>query len=874
MTAQPQTSKAPTADAHTPMMRQYLSIKAHYPQALLLYRMGDFYELFFDDAHKAAALLDITLTARGRSAGQPIPMAGVPCHSAESYIARLVRAGESVALCEQVGEPGQGKGPMTREVVRVITPGTLSDEAFLAEDQHSLLVAVLGIAPGPYGLASLEISSGRLVVQGLADAPALQAALHRLRPAEVLVPDERFDQALVADMSGVRERPAFEFDAQTSERMLCKQFNTQHLSGFGCDDIPLALAAAGCLLAYAQTTQQRALTHIRSIVREDDAQTLVMDAATRRNLELTENLRAERRYSLLWAVDRCQTAMGARLLQRWLHRPLRDHARLRQRYQALDALLQHSAWEALQPHLAAIGDIERIVTRIALGSARPRDLLKLRDSLAVLPALRQALPHSELLQQLQQQIAEFPQLHALLSRALVDNPPVVIRDGGVLACGYDEQLDQLRSFSDNADDYLLQLEQRERSASGLANLKVGYNRVHGYYIELPKAQAKQAPAQYQRRQTLKHAERFITDELKQFEDQALSAKSRALAREKLLYEQLLVQIAQSLVALQDCAAALAQLDVLTGFAQCAQHQHYCMPHLVDQPVLSIEAGRHPVVEQTIEGGFVANDLHLDDQRKMLMITGPNMGGKSTYMRQSAAIVILAHIGCYVPAKACTLGPIDRVFTRMGSSDDLAGGRSTFMVEMTETATILHHATAHSLVLMDEVGRGTSTYDGLSLAWACAAHLAQHCGAYTLFATHYFELTQLPQQCKTVANVHLRAMEHQEQIVFLHQVEPGAASGSYGLQVAQLAGVPLPVIQAAQQRLAQFEASPIVPSPSLPAASIEPEALPGALTVHQGELFYDAYSPAMAQLVALDPDSLTPKQALEALYALKQMIEPH
>lgn len=850
--------------AHTPMMQQYWKLKREHPDQLMFYRMGDFYELFYEDAQKAAKLLDITLTARGQSAGKSIPMAGIPFHSAEGYLARLVKLGESVVICEQIGDPATSKGPVERQVVRIITPGTVSDEALLDERRDNLLAAVLG-DERLFGLSVLDIASGRFSVQELGGWENLLAELERLSPAELLIPDDWPQGLPVAKRRGVRRRAPWDFDRDSAFKSLCQQFGTQDLKGFGCEKLTLAIGAAGCLLSYAKETQRTALPHLRSLRHERLDETVILDGASRRNLELDINLSGGRDNTLQSIVDRCQTAMGSRLLTRWLHRPLRDRAMLEARQDSITCLLEHYRFEQIQPQLKDIGDLERILARIGLRNARPRDLARLRDALAALPQLQQAMqdlvaPH---LSALAASIRTYPELADLLARAIVDNPPAVIRDGGVLKTGYDAELDELLSISENAGQYLMDLEVRERERTGLANLKVGYNRVHGYFIELPSKQAESAPADYIRRQTLKGAERFITPELKEFEDKALSAKSRALAREKALYEALLEQLIEVLAPLQESASALAELDVLSNLAERALTLDLNRPRFVEEPCLKIDQGRHPVVEQVLETPFVANDLALDDGRRMLVITGPNMGGKSTYMRQTALIVLLAQIGSFVPAAACELSLVDRIFTRIGSSDDLAGGRSTFMVEMSETANILHNATDRSLVLMDEVGRGTSTFDGLSLAWAAAEHLAG-LRAFTLFATHYFELTVLPESQPVVANVHLSATEHNERIVFLHHVLPGPASQSYGLAVAQLAGVPGPVIARAREHLARLEIT------SLPHDA--PQGGPGqSVAPQQADLFAALPHPVIDELGRLDPDAISPRQALDLLYTWKTRI---
>ncbi|WP_299727271.1 DNA mismatch repair protein MutS [uncultured Endozoicomonas sp.] len=851
--------------SHTPMMQQYLRIKQQHRDHLVFYRMGDFYELFYDDAKTASQLLDITLTKRGQSGGEPIPMAGIPYHAAEGYLARLIRLRQSVAIAEQIGDPATSKGPVERKVVRVLTPGTVSDEALLDERQDNLLMAATGY-DGRYGLAFLDISSGRFNVLEVSGEEALLSEVERLSPAELLVNDDKNWPDAITKRAGASKRPPWDFDLEGAKEQLNRQFQTKSLDGFGCGQLTLAIEAAGCLLQYARETQRTALPHIRSLAQENREESVVLDAASRKNLELTINMNGGREHTLAAVVDQTATSMGSRLLARWINRPLRNFEKLTARQSAISAIKEGFHFENLYPLLKNIGDIERILARVALKSARPRDLAKLRDSLQELPELQQLLAviDSETIHFLAQGISEHPELADLLTRAVIENPPVVIRDGGVIAEGYDADLDELRSISENAGNYLVQMELRERERTGLQSLKVGYNRVHGYYIELSRRESDDAPVDYIRRQTLKNTERFITPELKEFEDKALSSKSRALAREKALYEALLDQLLESLGPLQECAMALSELDVLSNLAERAESLNFCRSELHEQPGINITEGRHPVVEQVLDEPFVANNVSFHDERRMLVITGPNMGGKSTYMRQTALIVLLAHIGSYVPATQASIGLVDRIFTRIGSSDDLAGGRSTFMVEMTETANILHNATEQSLVLMDEVGRGTSTFDGLSLAWACAHYLADSVRAFTLFATHYFELTQLPEECATVVNVHLNATEHDDRIVFLHAVQEGPASQSYGLQVAQLAGVPRHVINQARQKLSlleQLESGTPALKTVLPATTVNLQA--DLFASHEPH-------PAVTLLEETDPDSLSPRQALELLYTLKAL----
>jgi len=791
----------PGLDSHTPMMQQYLRIKAENPDVLLLYRMGDFYETFYDDARRAARLLDIVLTQRGESAGAAIPMAGVPVDKLDQYLARLVKQGVPVAICEQVGEVGKGKGPVERQVVRIVTPGTVTDEALLDARRENLLAAVAGVGDR-FGLAWLDLAAGRFSALEGEGADALMAELERLRPAELLLPEG----LLLKSPAHVVEKPPWHFEQDAARRALNAQFGTTSLAGFGCEDLTLALGAAGALLQYVRDTQKGALPHLTGLARESRDEALAMDAATRRNLELDASLAGREEATLAGVIDRTATAMGARELRRWIRRPLRAHGELRRRYGAVAALVASHRHVRLHDILRGIGDVERVLARVALGSARPRDLAALREALAGLPALVAALAglDSPLLAAAAADLAPRPDLQELLARAIVASPPALLREGGVIATGYDAALDELRSIATGTDRHLLELEERERRRTGISQLKLGYNRVHGYFIELPRSQSGRAPLDYQRRQTVKNAERYITPELKQFEDKVLGARDRALALEKDLFQQLLDALVAELAGLKRMAAALALADVLANLAERAVSLRYVQPELSDQPGLRIQGGRHPVVERMLDDPFVPNDLELTDSRRMLVITGPNMGGKSTYMRQAALILVLASIGSFVPAEAAVIGPFDRIFTRIGASDDLAGGRSTFMVEMTEAAVILNAATDRSLVLMDEIGRGTSTYDGLSLAYACAGHIARKIRAFTLFATHYFELTDLADEIPEIGNVHLDATEHGEGIVFLHAVKPGPASRSYGLQVAQKAGVPREVITTAKEYLEKLE----------------------------------------------------------------------
>jgi DNA mismatch repair protein MutS len=844
------------------MMQQYLRIKGQHPDMLVFYRMGDFYELFFGDAEKAARLLDITLTSRGASAGEPIKMAGVPYHAVEQYLAKLVKLGESVAVCEQIGDPNTSKGPVERKVVRIVTPGTLTDAALLDDKRDSLLLA-LWRKQNTLGIAWLALAAGRFRATEI-KASGLAAEIERLRPAEVLIA-ESADYALPAGIAAIRRLPDWQFDMEAATRALRRQFNTHDLTAFGLNAFPAATCAAGALIEYARATQGNSIAHVSALAIENGSAYIGIDPATRRNLEISETIRGEAAPTLLSLFDTCVTAMGSRALRYALHHPLRDHAEVRARLAAVALLAEDGAatCNALRAPLKTCVDVERITARIALKSARPRDLSGLRDTLVRLPQLsaQLAVLDSARLTNLAALVHPLDQAAGLLTRAIQPEPASILREGGVIADGFDAELDELRAIQTNCGQFLLDLEARERARSGINNLKVEYNRVHGFYIEVTRAQSDKVPDDYRRRQTLKNAERYITPELKTFEDKALSAQERALAREKLLYEQLLDELEPEIPSLQRVAGALAEIDLLTTFAERAHALDFCLPELADAPLIDVEAGRHPVVEREVDE-FIANDAQISPARQMLLVTGPNMGGKSTYMRQVALIALLAHCGSFVPARRARIGALDQIFTRIGAADDLAGGRSTFMVEMTEAAYILHHATPASLVLMDEIGRGTSTFDGLALAWAIARHLLEVNRSLTLFATHYFELTRLAQEFRQLANVHLDAVEHKDHIVFLHSVEEGPANQSYGLQVAQLAGVPASVIRAAKKHLLQLEHE-------------------GAARSQQPDLFVTAavreqapeIDPALRrELRQIDPDALSPKEALDALYSLKKLLD--
>ncbi len=872
----------------TPMMQQYLRIKAEHPTMLVFYRMGDFYELFHEDAEKAARLLGITLTARGSSGGQPIKMCGVPFHSLEGYLAKLVKIGESCAICEQIGDPATSKGPVERKVMRVVTPGTLTDADLLPEKAERPLLAMCLISQRKVvtaGLAWLSLASGALKLMEFSGdsrtvSTRMLQELERIAPAEILRGDnaDLFEEATTCHVNRV---PDWHFDVVSGHKALLDQLGVATLTGFGADGLGAAFGAAGALLRYAQSTQGRGLQHVRSLTTETENEFIGLDAATRRNLELTETIRGQESPTLFSLLDHCRTAMGSRLLRYWLHHAQRAQHIARARHAAIGALAASDVTGTLSATLAQVPDIERITTRIALLSARPRDLASLRDGLQQLPALRHSMERSlaggadGLLAQTYASLSTPEDCLDLLVRAVAPEPAAMVRDGGVFARGYDAELDELRALSENAGQFLVDLETRERARTGIANLRVEYNKVHGFYIEVTHGQTTKVPDDYRRRQTLKNAERYITPELKAFEDKALSAQDRALAREKLLYDQLLADLAPHIGTLQTISQALARLDALTALTQHALRHNWCAPQLVAEPCINIAEGRHPVVENQIER-FIANDCRFVNERRLLLITGPNMGGKSTFMRQVALITLLAYVGSYVPAASAVIGPIDRIFTRIGATDDLAGGRSTFMVEMTEAAAILNGATEHSLVLMDEVGRGTSTFDGLALAWAIARHLIDSSRSFSLFATHYFELTQLPESHPTAANVHLSAVEHKDSIVFLHAVQDGPASQSYGLQVAQLAGVPQPVIRAARKHLARLEAQALDATPQLdlfamPTADADDEAVAPAATNSAAD--NPAVQALLGALDALDPDALSPREALERLYEIKRLAQP-
>ena len=845
---------------YTPMMQQYLRIKAQHPNELLFYRMGDFYELFFDDAKTASELLDITLTARGKKVGNPIPMCGVPFHAADNYLAKLIKGGVSVAICEQIGDPQNSKGPVERKVLRVLTPGTVTDEALLDDKSENLLVSIAHNNVS-FGIASLDMCSGLFQLNEVDSQDVFISEIDRINPKEILIAEDSSVLKLLDQDSCIRKRNSWEYDFDTAERVLNNHFGTKNLTAFGCDDMRLGISAAGVLLQYALDTQKNSLPHIQQITAELQSSKVILDPTTRKNLEIDQAINGGTKNTLFEVLNTTGSSMGSRLLKRWLNEPSKDLKKLECRQKSIALLQDNLLYDRVHQVLRHIGDMERILTRVALRSARPRDITRLTMSLEQLPQIQKLLCETtdENLLKLKNYCKPLPELFKFLSEALIDNPPMTIREGGVIANDFDDELDELRALNNNSGKYLLDLEIQEKERTGINTLKVGYNRVHGYYIEISKGQSAQAPIEYIRRQTLKNAERYITPELKVYEDKSLSAKSKALAREKVIYEKLIDTINKDLKTLVNCASSLAELDALSSMSERAVSLNFCKPELTEENLIEIKGGRHPVIEQTIESPFIPNDLDMNQKKRMLIITGPNMGGKSTYMRQTALIVLLAQIGSFVPATSARIGIVDRIFTRIGSSDDIAGGRSTFMVEMTETANILHNASNRSLVLMDEIGRGTSTYDGLSIAWACAQYLVTEVKALTMFATHYFELTKLPEQGEASINVHLNAKEHKDQIVFMHRVLEGAASKSYGLQVAKLAGIPYPVLEEAKAQLTKLETQNLDTGNNL---SSKPQS--------QLSLESKSDSKLKKVLQKISPDELTPKQALELIYELKKL----
>jgi len=850
------------------MMKQYLRIKAEHPDELLLYRMGDFYELFFDDAKRASELLEITLTSRGQSGGKPIPMAGVPYHAIDGYLAKLVRFGCSVAICEQIGDPATSKGPVAREVKRIITPGTLTDEALLLDQEENQLAAIC-FHDNSWGLSCVSVSTGRFQVSEFISDALLCDALERLNPNEILIP-ESLDLPTtllpyIKDRS--RLRPDWDFDLDNALKSLCKFFKVKNLNGFGCEQLTSAIVSAGACLNYIQNTQRTDLQHIRRLHHEKRSQVLEMDAATRKNLEITRNIHGGEDKTLFAAVNNTGSAMASRLLRRWLHAPTRNIDIITLRQQLTQAF-QHSAEsDCFRKLFKKIGDMERVLTRLSLGSARPGDFVRLRTLLILLPDLKQSLinsAQSSLIEQAED-LTLFEPLREELQQALVESPPSIIRDGGVIAEGYHSKLDALRALSQSGIEQLQQFELQEKENSGISNLKVGYNRVHGYYIEVSRLASDKVPDYFIRRQTLKNVERFITPELKVFEEKALKSDSEALALEKQLYQKLFDLVRPNLESLYDLCEQISQLDVLNGFSILADEWQYVAPAMSSETTLDIKQGRHPVVEQFSEGSFVANDLVLSSEVTFKLITGPNMGGKSTYMRQTALIVVLAYSGCFVPAKAALIGDFDRIFTRIGASDDLASGRSTFMVEMNEAATIINNASSQSLVIVDEIGRGTSTFDGLAIAWACARNLIEQQRPLTLFATHYFELTQLSEQYPHAQNCHFDASESAQGIRFLHTVHPGSVNKSYGIAVAKLAGMPEQVLQLATKKLAQLESE----------TTVTAELTNTAKASNKSSLAMSPFDiklqQALVELKNIPADDLTPRQALDILYKIQKLI---
>ncbi|WP_144395532.1 DNA mismatch repair protein MutS [Pleionea sediminis] len=842
--------------SHTPMMRQYLSIKAAHPDQLLFYRMGDFYELFFNDAIHAADLLDITLTKRGQSAGEPIPMAGVPYHAVDNYLSRLLKLGESVAICEQIGDPATSKGPVERKVVRILTPGTVSDESLLANESIQLLGAI-HIGKKTFGMSWLDLAGGQFWVGEYASSDELLSELNRLQPVELLISEKsKFD----IQHSCLRQLPDYYFAIDENRQSLCKKLDVESLATFGCDSFNEAIGAAGAVLQYAEETQRGTLPHIKQLIPFYNQNCIRLDAATRKNLEITQNLQGGDSHTLFSVIDKTCNVMGKRLLKQWLHQPLAEKHQVIERQEVVDAFLNNGTAD-IRLSLKSISDIERIATRIALGSARPRDLVRLKDSLNFVDQLKSSLDDSknDSINRITSEIQDQSQLKQLLSRAVVDNPPVTVRDGGVIATGFNKELDHLRELASNADNFLIALEEREKAETGISTLKVGFNKVHGFYIEISRAQSGQAPDRFVRRQTLKNVERFITPELKEYEEKVLTAKSKSLSLEKQIYTDLIESIQPDVKQIHSTAKAVAQIDVLQSFAETASAHNYCRPKFVDEKIISITEGRHPVVEHTVEP-FIANDTNINKDQRTQIVTGPNMGGKSTYMRQTALIVLLANVGSFVPAQAATLGPIDRIFTRIGASDDLASGRSTFMVEMTETAYILKNATPNSLVLLDEIGRGTSTFDGLSLAWAIAEHIHQSIQAFTLFATHYFEMTEFAEQFEDATNCHFGAQEYQEQLILDHTIHTGPASQSFGIQVGKLAGLPTSVIEAARHQLKQLESSSSVHN--MHKTPVE-ELKTSLVSAHKEQIF--------ESIKAIDVDALSPKESLELVYQWQEQL---
>ncbi|WWO99083.1 MAG: DNA mismatch repair protein MutS [Candidatus Dasytiphilus stammeri] len=849
---------------HTPMMQQYLSIKAEHPDILLFYRMGDFYELFYDDAKLASKLLNISLTKRGFYDGKPIPMAGIPYHALENYLAKLVKLGESVAICEQVSDPALSKGPVERKVMRIVTPGTISEEGLLPGKSDNLLAAIWQESEG-FGYATIDISSGRFKIIEPKDQESMLSELYKTNPAELLYPENFNSLHLIENRRGIRRRPLWEFEIETARQQLNLQFGTKDLTGFGVDQAIKALRCAGCLLQYVKTTQKiSALPHIRSINLDRLEDTIIMDATTYRNLEIIEKIsidsnKSSNNHTLSQVLDKTVTTMGSRMLKRWLAMPVRDLQIIKDRQDSIEILQEIIA--DIQRILSKISDCERICSRLAMLNARPTDFSNLRNTFKEFPRLKKILApiNSKHIQNLRNKISDFTNLHDILTKAIVETPPSLIKDGGVFASGYNDELDELRRISDGA--YLEQLESRERKKLGIEKLKIGFNRIHGYYLQVSRHQSHRIPMTYMRRQTLKHSERYIFPELKIYEDKVLTAKSEAIAIEKRLYKELFQLFLPYINTLQLSASNIAEIDLLVNFAERATTLNYSRPIVSNQLGIKIKNARHPVIEQVMKEPFIPNSLILNPNRTMLIITGANMGGKSTYMRQTALIVLMAYIGSYVPADYAEIGIIDRIFTRIGAADDLVSNRSTFMVEMTETANILNNATQYSLVLIDEIGRGTSTYDGLSIAWACAERLACHLKSMTIFATHYFELTYLPQMIEVIANVHVNAIEYENAIVFMHNVLEGPTNKSYGLAVAAMAGIPRPVIDRAYQKLQALQLQSSESQQQAKDVRFLPS--PPSITESQKAL--------LATINSLEPDTINPRQALEWIYKLKSLV---
>ncbi|CCG19185.1 DNA mismatch repair protein MutS [Taylorella asinigenitalis 14/45] len=859
----------PDAASLTPMMQQYFNLKSQAgDDVLLMFRMGDFYEMFYDDAQLASRILNLTLTKRGHTGGNDIPMAGIPVQSLDQYLSRLVASGLSVAIGEQVGDPASSKGPVERKLVRIITPGTITDENLLPQKSDSLILCIY--SKGVHsGITWLNLANGDFASSEIL-SKSLDQELYRLSPAEIIVPES--SNYKFSYKCTITKVPDWHFDLKECTLRLKEFFKIDDLSVFGLGvEASLNIISAGCLLRYIVKTQNENLGHIKKIYIESESRFLGLDPFTRKNLELTESLSSSKGPTLFSTLDNCETGMGSRLLRNWIHNPLKNNSEINERQTNVSQFLQPTNEEfsisqilkTLKDQLKPITDIERLSSRVAMLTIKPKELAKLRDSLHTLEVVRKFLleNYGNLSINLEC-IPKAEELKEYLSRAIATEPSTQIRDGGVIAKGFDAELDDLRNTSSNNGSFLLEYETKLKEATGISLLRVEYNRVQGFFIEIPKSRAENVPDTFRRKQTLKNVERFTTPELKQWEDKILSADERALKREKYLYDEILQNIQIWVSLLQDIAKLVASIDVYSALAYHAYNNNWIKPELVEGTSIAIEQGRHPVVERTIEK-FTANDCFLNSENRMQIITGPNMGGKSTYMRQTALIVLLARMGSYVPAESASIGEVDAIFTRIGASDDLAGGRSTFMVEMIEAASILTNSTNGSLVLMDEIGRGTSTYDGLSLAWAIACRLLNHNKSLTLFATHYFELTRLVDEYKGIANVHLSAVETSDGLVFMHEVHDGPANKSYGIQVAQKAGLPMAVIKQAQnvlERLNQSNSSQM--------DLFDTQVSDIDVSFEDPAETRDKFKNLQDFISDIDPDELSPREALETLYRLK------